>query len=256
MSEQRMRILQMLEEGKISVDEASQLLSKVEDLNEETGEEAGGPHPHAHHGPGPGFPHIEMPHVPPIPDVGKIVNDAMAEAFRSVRGAGFGGAEGEAVGPMRYQGARFSGALLEHTDLTDAKMDSRTRFEGADLRHTSFVDADLRGADLRGADLSNSDFTDAKLNGADLRGARLCQGSYVDADFRNADLRGADLSNSDLTDADFKNVKEHGLLLRGVKMVGLKYYSAPEDEEAPPSPEEQEAPATEPQSDTEETPTA
>ncbi len=226
MSDQRMKILQMLEEGKITVEEAGQLLSKVDELQEEAEEHTSGPQPppHPH---GPSFPHIDIPHMP---DVGRIVSDAMNKAFREVGRVDFTGEETEAVGPMRYQGARFSGALLEHTNLTDAKMDRRTRFEGADLRHTSFVDADLRGADLRGADLSHSDFTDAKLNGADLRGARMSQGSYIDTDFRNADLRAADLSHSDLTDADFKGVKEPGLSLRGVTMVGLKYYSTPEDE--------------------------
>lgn len=233
MSEQTMKILRMLEEGKLTVDEASELLAKVQDLEEEASKPE--PEPGARHRPDMHFemPNIpKIPNMPPIPDVGRIVNEAMAEAFRGVRHFGGSvGQESEPVGPMRYKGARFSGAQLEHTDLTDAKMDNRTRFEGADLRFASFVDADLRGADLRGADLSYSDFTDAKFNGADLRGAKLSRGTYIDADFRDADLHGADLSMSDLTDANFKHVKEPGLVLRGVTMVGLKYYSTEEDVE-------------------------
>lgn len=229
MSEQTLKILKMLEEGKITADEASDLLSKVEALEEEATKPDTEPGaPSRPRGPG----HFRIPdpgqiHIPPvqIPDVGRIVNDALREAF----GEGFPpghhthGPQGGHKGHVDHSGARFAGARLEHTDLTEAKLDGSTRLEGADLRFASFVDADLRGADLRGANLSYSDFCDAKFRDANLQGARLHHGTYTDADFRGSNLKGADLSLSDLTGASFKKVNQPGLTLRGMKLVGVKY---------------------------------
>jgi hypothetical protein len=241
MSDQTMKILKMLEEGRLSVEEADRLLAKIQELE---GKEAGAERERRHpsHPGHPGHPGFQMPHfgVPPIPDVGRIVSESMpdvgqivGDAMRDAFGPGspFGQPHGVPKGDISLKGVRFQGARLDFTDFTDVKLDNKTRLEGANLAHASFVDADLRGADLRGADLSHSNFHDAKLQGADLRGARLSNGTYVDADFRGAVLHGADLSLSNLTDADFKGVKEAGLSLRGVTMVGLKYRSSHDDEE-------------------------
>jgi uncharacterized protein YjbI with pentapeptide repeats len=226
MSDQTMRILKMLEDGKITVEEADRLLAKIQDLEAKEAAAEKGPQPQPQMGyQMPNFTVPPIPHVE-IPDVGRIVGDAMRDAFG--KGFPFNQAQNTPPGEIGFKDAKFHGARLEHTDFTDTKLDSGTRFEGANLAFADFSDADLRGADLRGADLSYSDFTDAKLRNADLRGARLSKGSYTDANFTDCDLKGADLSMSDLTDADFKGVKEPGLALRGVSMVGLKYYSGGE----------------------------
>lgn len=230
MSDQTMKILKMLEDGKITVEEADRLLAKIQGLEakEAAAEKGAQPQPHM------GFqmPNFTVPPVPPIPDVGQIVGDAMRDAFG--KGFSFNQGSNAPSGKIGFKGAKFHGARLEHTDFSDAKLDESTRLEGANLGYSDFSDADLRGADLRGADLSYSDFSDAKLKNADLRGARLSKGSYVDANFSGCDLKGADLSMSDLTDADFKGVKEPGLTLRGVSMVGLKYHGGGEKaDEAP-----------------------
>lgn len=241
MSDQTMKILQMLEDGKITVEEANRLISAVQDLEEQEAEPDTRRQRHSH--PGPQIPHIgSIPPMPPMPDVGKIVNDALSGAFRGLHiHPGPGSEEGGPAGTVVFQGARFKGARLEHTDLTGAKLDENTRLEGADMRYAAFVDADLRGADLRGAVMCYSAFVDTKFRDADLRGANLSYGSYVGADFRSADLHGADLSYSDLSNADFRDTNEPGLNLRGVAMRGIKYQAASPEDVA--SPESAEAPA-------------
>jgi len=226
MSEQTMKILRMLEEGKITAVEATELLAKVEELEEK--ESKPDPHLDPQH-----KAHFRMPNIgnipiPEIPDINKIVNDALREAFS---GMPFGDEDGPTAGPMTYKGAHFAAARMKHTDLTDAKLDSNTRLQGADLRFASLRDADLRGANLQGANLSYSDFTDTKFNGANMQGAQLHHGSYTDTDFRNTNLQGADLSMSDFTDASFKDVTQPGLVLRGVTLVGVKYEGVSGDAE-------------------------
>jgi uncharacterized protein YjbI with pentapeptide repeats len=220
MSEQTMKILKMLEEGKITAAEASDLISKIEDLEEKESEPDPGPDPQH-------TAHFRMPNIgnipiPQIPDIGKIVADALHEAFTDITiPAGDSSAADPTAGGDKH--FAFAAARIEETDFTDAKLDGNTRLEGADLRFASFVDADLRGANLMGADLSHSDFTDTNFSGASMMGAQLRHGTYVDTDFSNANLMGADLSKSDFTDAGFKNVTQPGLVLRGVTMVGIKY---------------------------------
>lgn len=242
MNEETMKILQMLEAGKITAEEAHQLL---EAINRAAPEEAPTPEPTA----GGAASQTRWP----FPDIAGIVNEALREAFSEV--------ERElselnipemvgTVGTVTAQGARFMGAKLSNTNLLDAQMDARTRFEGANLESTIFVDANLKGADLRGANLAFSNFTDANLENADLRGANmshsnfvdanlqnadmrganLSHGAYTDADFRDCDLRKADLSRSNMVDASFRGVHQPGLSLRGVKMPGVKYTGGPVSE--------------------------
>jgi len=250
MSEQTMKILKMLEDGKITAAEATELLAKVEELEQEESEP--GPRPDPQHNAPVRIPHIgniPMPTIPQIPDINKIVNDALREAFS---GLSFGDEDDSDVGPMTYKDAHFAAARMKHTDLTDAKMDDDTHLEGADLRYASFVNADLRGANLQGANVSYSDFSGTNFNGATMQGAQLHHSSYVNADFSNANLQGADLSLGDFTDACFKDVSQPGLVLRGMKLMGVKYEAsedtesqtviagvdAPVDVEEPPAPPE------------------
>jgi hypothetical protein len=262
MSEQSMKILRMLEEGKITVEQASELLAKIQELEDdeaESGERGsrrergprhergprpqGPPHPP---GPGPqgtGFhgSHMNIPPIPDIPDVRKIVRDAMdqmPDVNKIVREAmqdAFAGMgpmhSGEGLGKgFTYKGAEFVGARVEHSDFSDALLEG-AKVQGADLRYADFSDADLRGADLRGANLSYSDFSDAVLRDADLRGANLSYGDYSDANFSDADLHGADLSYSELSDAHFEGVVQPGLILRGVSMPGLRYSGGDKDDD-------------------------
>ncbi len=233
MSEQSMKILRMLEEGKLNVEQASELLSKLQDLEEEGTESEPDRHHHARHqahtwgATTPGAPRVDVPPVPPVPDIGRIIGDTVSQVVGDTMRSVFGNVSGSHSGPSRAEvgSKQFRGARLEHTDLSDAKLEG-ARLGGADLRYANLVDADLRDADLRGANLSYSDLTDADLHHADLRGANMSYGAFVNAAFQNADLHGADLSYSDLTDADFSGVKEPGLHLRGVSMVGMRYPEA------------------------------
>jgi len=233
MNDEVMRVLQMLEDGKINAGEARQLL---EVINRTGAQKKSEPEP-ADSTSGVGV---------PLPDIAGIVSQALREAFSEV--------ERElsqlnisemmkATGTVTAQGARFAGAKLSNTNLMDAKMDAGTRFEGANLRGAVFVDADLRGADLRGANLAFSNFTDANLKNADLRGANMSHSNFVDANFLNADMRGANLSHGAYTDANFSDcdlrkadlsrskmvganfhgVRQPGLTLRGVRMPGVKF---------------------------------
>jgi len=214
MSEESMKILKMLEDGKITAAEAGELLLKVETLEEKERR------PKAPSGSFSVPPIPPVPTIPQMPDISRIVNNALQDAFSGVSFT----AEGTPVeGDLTYKGVAFAGALLEHSDLADARMDTETRLEGADLRYASLSDTDLRGANLQGANLSYSDFSEAKLRGANLQGAQLHHANYSEADFRGADLRGADLSLSNLSEASFKNVVQPGLMLRGMDMPGVKY---------------------------------
>ena len=85
MSEQTMKILKMLEDGKITATEATELLAKVEELEEKESEPEPRPHPqhNAHHGM-PDLGNIPVPPIPQIPDIDKTVNDAVREALSSL----------------------------------------------------------------------------------------------------------------------------------------------------------------------------
>lgn len=85
MSEQTMKILRMLEDGKITAAEATELLAKVEELEEEESEPEPRPHPqhNAHHGM-PDLGNIPVPPIPQIPDIGKTVDDAVREALSAM----------------------------------------------------------------------------------------------------------------------------------------------------------------------------
>ena len=234
MSEQTMKILKMLEDGKITAAEASELLAKIESLEAKESEPETEPNPkHAGHFEMPDMGRISIP-IPQIPDINKIVNDALRSAFDGISAGTFVGMPSEdddasPAGNMNYNGAQFAGAKLEHTDLTDTKMDSSTNLQGADLRFASLVDTDLRGANLQGANLSYSDFTEANMQGANMQGAQLHHASYVDTNFSHADLHGADLSMGDFTEANFQNVHQPGLMLRGMTLEGVKFEGSAED---------------------------
>lgn len=236
MSDEMMKILQMLEEGKITAQDAHKLLSVISESSQKapTSDQ-------------PSTVGSRSPSIPLLPDIGKIVNDALREAFSEVERELENLNIAELVGTATAQGVRFAGARLSKTNLMDARMDNSTRFEGANLEGTVFVDADLRGADLRnanlsfsnftdanlrhadlrGANMSHSNFVDANLANADLRGANLSHGKYTDADFSDCDLEGADLSQSNLSNADFRGVRQRGLQLHGVNMPGIRYDMAP-----------------------------
>ncbi|MCB0125445.1 MAG: pentapeptide repeat-containing protein, partial [Caldilineaceae bacterium] len=133
MNEDRMQILAMLRDGKISVDEASQLLQAMELDRQGTVVAAG--------------------NVAPRPTNETVIRiDGTVEEEER-------GAEGPLAGAF-LAGARLDGALLDGANLHGAFL------LGADLRG-----ADLRGADLRGAFLAFADLKEADLRASNLSGA-------------------------------------------------------------------------------------
>lgn len=152
MSEDRLRILAMLKEGKISVDEASQLLEAME--LDRQGEALPAP-------------------VAPQSVEGTVIRieNAVGKAEHS---------EDSAFAGAFLLGARIDGALTDGANLRGAFL------LGADLRG-----ADLRGANLSGvfmpfADLQNADLRNTNLNGAFMPFANGAGGSLA-----NKNLSGA-----------------------------------------------------------------
>lgn len=144
-------------------------------------------------------------------------------------------------GPLWLQGAKFSGADLNNTnlraanlvqadlslanlgmvdltraDLTDANLDganlyranlsqailSRAHIRRAHLNKAILYDANLKGADLEQSYLEDADLSHAHLESANLRGANLDRAELVAADLRNADLSDAWISGADFRGAN------------------------------------------------------
>lgn len=124
------------------------------------------------------------------------------------------------------QCTNLQGAILNHADLTEAKIEGgnlsraalcRAKLDGANLscfgsdKCTDLSGADLTGASLRGAVLSGANLQGAKLLVANLDGANLINANLAGANLENvelgADVSGANFTNTDLRDANLTNAK-------------------------------------------------
>ena len=129
MNEDRVKILAMLQEGKITVEEAARLLEATEADN-----------------------NANPPLVPSI-------NPRLVEAQTAAP------PPNPTEGP--FNGAFLVGARLGGAKLDGAKLEGAFLL-GADLRNADLRDADLRGAFLAFADLCNANLRGATINGAFL----------------------------------------------------------------------------------------
>ncbi len=186
MNDERVKILQMVQEGKISVEEAVRLIKAAED-----------PEPTQQPPVVPAV--VDVPIVPASEHKSTIVAPVTAipvvntvEPTESVRPVGRLSLRfilGVNLDGARMEGANFENAKILFSNLDGAKLrnaDFRDAWVvGANLDGANFEGADLRGAVLAGVNLDNADF-----RGADLRDAVLMAGNFDSADFRGADLRG------------------------------------------------------------------
>lgn len=147
MSGQQIKILEMLEEGKLTVEEAHKLLGALSDDT-------------------PGESQREQP-FRPYAGVEDAEHKAETEPekptidlrnLRAMPGAIFAGAKTEGA---RFEGANLTGAILSDADLRNADL------RGASLKGTILTNADLRDTDLR-----NANFSGSILEGADFRGVK------------------------------------------------------------------------------------
>ena len=139
MSEQRIKILEMLSAGKITVDEAQKLLESVTNpgANSETGAD-------------------EWKREKPFKPYEGIEDEEQTQ-------------EGLVIDLSNVE---LSGAVLGGANLKGAKLDGAD-LSGAVLSGANLENADLRGADLSGAVLDQANFRNADLRESDLSGSVL-----------------------------------------------------------------------------------
>jgi len=189
MSQDRMRILRFLQDGRISAEEADRLL---EALQQPATVRERQPLPPAR---------ASTP-VRPAPERGEgggLEDDEELIGASAPLGSVIGRVEltGAALSGLRLEGARMDGADLTGAVLTGADL------RGADLRDACLTGAMLAGANLKQANLRDADLTGSMLPRANLQGASLENATLVGVNFGDgADLHDLDFSELDLTGVD------------------------------------------------------
>jgi hypothetical protein len=191
MNEERLKILQMLQAGKITVEEASRLIEATERPAEETSAVIPAP--------------ASLAVAQPV----EVVNVDPTETRPEVRM--LGRLSLKFVFGVNLEGARTEGA----------------NFEGAKVLFSNLESVNLRNADLRGAWIIGVNLDNANFEGADLRGAVLAGANFDSADLRGADLRDAVLAAANFDSADLRGANLRGRRLIGVNMEGCKHSTAP-----------------------------
>ncbi|MCB0187912.1 MAG: pentapeptide repeat-containing protein [Caldilineaceae bacterium] len=156
MNEDRLQILAMLRDGKISIDEASQLIEAMEMDRQGVATVA----------------NVASEVAPRPVDATVIRIDGTVEEDEMAEETPLSGAF--------MVGTRLDGALLDGANLHGAFL------LGADLRG-----ADLRGANLRGVFMPFGDLKDADLRGANLAGAFMPFANGAGGDLAKKNLSGA-----------------------------------------------------------------
>jgi hypothetical protein len=167
MNEERMQILKMLQEGRISVEEAARLIAALSADEPAL--------PASTHTP------VSIPVEQIPPQSGPRLTPLFGWAFR------YGLC-------CNLENARFEGALLDNTKIWFSNLDSADLSDAnlqdawvvaANLDHASLVGANLEGAKIAASNLDHAD-----LAGADLRGAVIIAANLERCNLRGADLRG------------------------------------------------------------------
>ena len=165
MSQARMQILQLLQAGKITVDEATGLLAAAERPGSE-----------------------QLPPSPPRLTA-TLTADEEEETTQWAKQPKT--RLPDLIGTY-LDGAKLEGARLEGADLTG------TYLGDADLRG-----ADLRWADLTGTYLEGANLRNANLQGATLTGAYLAQADFENADLAGVNLTGTHMPGVKVRDGAF-----------------------------------------------------
>lgn len=163
MNEDRMQILEMLQAGKISVDEATRLLEAAERSR------------------------VVDSSPTPKRSVSTLNEDEDAQPARSakIKLPNMVGTylEGAKLAGAKLEGADLTGAYLGDADLRGADLRDAdltgTYLEGANLRNANLRGATLTGAHLERADFENADLAGVNLTGTHIPGAKVRDGAFV-----------------------------------------------------------------------------
>lgn len=178
MNAERMQILKMLQEGKLTVDEAAQLIETLQRQTESA-----------------------TPSATPVKIVNELQETPQVETSQAQTNLGAWSLKNvfaSNVGNARFENTHLDGAHvwfcnldganLRNADLTDAWV------LGLNLNHAKLEGANLRNVKLVGSNLDYADFT-----GADLSGSTIIGVNFDHGDFRGADLRGRVLIGLDMS---------------------------------------------------------
>jgi len=167
MNEERMHILKMLQEGKITVDEASKL---IEAIGNKQADGAATLLPVTN----------ETRTVTPLAQR----EPSLAHFRWSMLNFLFSNLQGAIVDGGLYEGARIFCSNLEQANLRTGNF-QETWVLCANLESANFEGANLEGAKIFASNLDHADFRNA-----DLRDAVILCANLEHADFSGADLRG------------------------------------------------------------------
>jgi len=198
MNEERMQILKMLQEGKITVDEAAKLIEAVDHkLSEDVNATVNTP-----------------------------VNPAIAEDVKRVAPVITVTNQTPVASPVEARGPspivlRWSLLTFLFSNLEGAQIDGGL-YQNAKILCSNLNTANLRGGDFEDAWLLCTNLESANFEGANLRGARIFASNLDHADFRGADLQDAVILCANLDHADFRNADLRGKSFVGVNLAGFK----------------------------------
>lgn len=198
MNEERVSILQLLQDGKITVDEAMKLIETPDHATPERVDATAADL--QAQGEPPETPEREPTAAPPEHWPHQHQQGEQRARFRFPL---------EKVEFANLRNARFDGANMEGATLNYANFDS-VDLRNANCQNTDFTGANLHSANLEGANLQGANLTGANLHSTDLRGADLqdadlCGVNLHGADFRGADLRGRSLTGMNLAGCRFRD---------------------------------------------------
>lgn len=184
MNEERMQILKMLQEGKITVDEAAKLIEAI-DHKLSDGVDAASAEPMI-----------------------EVINQAPAPSP----------VERQGPAPLAL---RWSMLTFLFSNLEGAQIDGGL-YQNAKILCSNLNTANLRGGNFEDAWLLCTNLDSANFEGANLRGARIFASNLDHADFRGADLQDAIILCANLDHADFRNSDLRGKSFIGVNLAGFK----------------------------------
>jgi uncharacterized protein YjbI with pentapeptide repeats len=177
MNEERMQILKMLQEGKISVDEAAQLIEALSNRDAAT--------------------------VVPVSNTLPVNNETIA----AQRAATAVYPQASTAPKSNWSVRNVFASNLGNTIFEGTQIDGGRiwccNLENANLRNANFTNAwvlgdNLDGANFEGANLTNVKLIGCNLDHADFAGADLHDSVIIGVNFDRGDYRGADMSGRTL----------------------------------------------------------
>jgi len=186
MSEERMHILKMLQEGKITVDEAAKL---IEAIGHQPAERA--------------------TMIPVNNETQPVTRLAQSEPQREPQSE-----------PLRPR-LLLSMLTFLFSNLQGAIVDGGL-YDGARIFCSNLDTANLRTGNFQDTWVLCANLESANFEGANLEGARIFAANLEHADFRGADLRDAIILCANLEHADFRGADLRGKTFIGVNLAGHK----------------------------------